>query len=277
MLTDFGLEDEYVGVMKGVIATISSDTQVIDISHDIPRHDIKQAAFVLKNAFQYFPKGSIHISVVDPGVGGHRKILCLKKEGHYFIAPDNGLVSLVVHDKNVESLVAVTNDRYFLKPVSHTFHGRDIFAPVAGHLAEGVVMSAFGKEIALRDIHLLDVAVPTFSSDELIGEVISIDRFGNLVTNIDQGTYEAYVSKRAPENVVIRLGSLAIRGVSTSYDGEEIGAPVAIFGSRDLLEISVNQEDASTRFGVSVGQRLKLQAFGQARGPSTSHKHRGNP
>jgi S-adenosylmethionine hydrolase len=223
MLTDFGLADEYVGVMKGVIATISSDAQIIDISHDIARHDVRQAAFVLKNAFRYFPKGSIHIIVVDPGVGGHRKILCLKNEGN-------------------------------------TFHGRDIFAPVAGHLAEGVAMSTFGKELAREDIYLLDVAVPTLSDDELIGEVISIDRFGNLVTNIDQQTYLEYTREREPENVVIRLGGLAIRGVSTSYDGAEMGAPVAVFGSRDLLEISVNQADASTYFGASVGQTFKLQA-----------------
>jgi S-adenosylmethionine hydrolase len=260
MLTDFGLADEYVGVMKGVIATISSDAQIIDISHDIARHDVRQAAFVLKNAFRYFPKGSIHIIVVDPGVGGHRKILCLKNEDHYFIAPDNGVLSLVVHNKKVEALRAVTSDRYFLKPVSNTFHGRDIFAPVAGHLAEGVAMSTFGKELAREDIYLLDVAVPTLSDDELIGEVISIDRFGNLVTNIDQQTYLEYTREREPENVVIRLGGLAIRGVSTSYDGAEMGAPVAVFGSRDLLEISVNQADASTYFGASVGQTFKLQA-----------------
>jgi S-adenosylmethionine hydrolase len=266
ILTDFGLEDEYVSVMKGVIATISRDTKIIDISHDIARHDVRQAAFVLKNAFSYFPKGSIHIIVVDPGVGSDRKIVCVKKDGHYFIAPDNGVLSLVVHDKKVESLVAVTNDRFFLNPVSHTFHGRDILAPVAGHLAEGEAMSDFGKELATKDIYLFDVAVPTLFADELIGEVIAIDRFGNLVTNIDQQTYLEYAEERGPEKIVIRLGDLAIRGVSTSYDGVEIGAPLALFGSRDLLEISVNQAAANTCFGVSVGQSLKLQASDKKEG-----------
>ena len=259
MLTDFGVEDEYVGVMKGVIATISSSAQIVDISHHIARHDVQQAAFVLKHAYRYFPKGSIHIVVVDPGVGGHRKILCLKHNGHFFIAPDNGVLSLVVHNKKAEALCDVTNDRYFLKPVSHTFHGRDIFAPVAAHLAEGVVMSAFGKELAQKNMHLLTVSVPIVSADELIGEVISIDRFGNLVTNIERQTYLAYTRDRGPGNVVIKLGDYGIRGVSQSYEAVKTGTPVAIFGSRNLLEISVNQAKANTYFGATVGQTVKLQ------------------
>jgi S-adenosylmethionine hydrolase len=266
LLTDFGLQDEYVGVMKGVIASISSDTQVIDITHDIARHDIRQAALVLKSAFRFFPKGSIHVVVVDPGVGGHRKILCLKKGGHCFVAPDNGVLSLIVGNGEVEDLRHVTNDTFFLKPVSNTFHGRDIFAPVAGHLAEGVPMANLGTRLAMEEIRILDVSVPALSGKgEIVGEVISVDRFGNLVTNIDQKTFDRFTGEEDPAKVVIGLDDVTIKGVSASYDGVAEGTAVALWGSRGFLEISVNQADASACFDASVGQVVKLKFLGKDR------------
>jgi hypothetical protein len=259
LLTDFGLHDEYVGVMKGVILSINSRVRIVDLTHDLTRHDIVQAALVIKAAFRYFPKGSIHVIVVDPGVGGKRKILCLKKHGHLFIAPDNGVLSLLIQDKHVDEICAVTNQTYFLKPVSNTFHGRDILAPVAAHLSKGVDILRLGQKMGLSDIVALDIASPFLcSKHELVGNIISIDHFGNLVTNIDQETFERFLHGHRFEDIVIRLGRHKIKGLSRSYDSVKIGSPAALFGSRNLLEISVNQADASTYFKATVGQTVKL-------------------
>lgn len=261
LLTDFGLKDEYVGAIKGVILSINSRVQLVDISHNLTRHDILQAALVIKGAFRYFPKDSIHVIVVDPGVGGKRKVICLKKEGHVFVAPDNGVLSLVTQDGKADEIYAVTNQAYFLKPVSNTFHGRDIIAPVAAHLSKGVALPRLGEKLTLDDINTLDMPVPFLSSDEklLAGEIISIDHFGNLITNIDQETFEIFTGKRKSGTVVIGLGNSRIQGVSESYDTVKVGDPLAIFGSRNLLEISVNQADASSYFRARVGLAVTVE------------------
>ncbi|NVM23064.1 MAG: SAM-dependent chlorinase/fluorinase [Desulfobacterales bacterium] len=260
LLTDFGLEDEYAGVMKGVILSINVGVRLVDLTHNVRRHDIVQAALAINASFRYFPKGSIHVIVVDPGVGGRRNIICLKKEGHFFIAPDNGVLSLVTQDGRVDEICAVTNDSYFLKPVSNTFHGRDIFAPVAAHLSKGVDMLRLGQKLALSDIVRLDVAAPFLSSaDELVGQIISIDHFGNIVANIDKEIFEKFAKETRSKDVVISLGKFKIQGVSESYDTVKAGFPLAVFGSRNLLEISVNQADASTYFKAGIGQAVKVR------------------
>ena len=263
LLTDFGLKDEYVGAMKGVILSINSRVQLVDISHNLTRHDILQAALAIKGAFRYFPKDSIHVIVVDPGVGGKRKVICLKKEGHVFVAPDNGVLSLVTQDGKADEIYAVTNQAYFLKPVSNTFHGRDIIAPVAAHLSKGIALPRLGEKLTLDDINTLDIPVPFLSSDEklLAGEIISIDHFGNLITNIDQETFEIFTGKRKSGTVVIGLGNSRIQGVSESYDTVKVGDPLAIFGSRNLLEISVNQADASSYFRARVGLAVNVEVL----------------
>ena len=260
LLTDFGLQDEYVGVMKGVILSINPMVNLVDITHNIIRHDIKQAALIVNASFRYFPKGSIHLIVVDPGVGGKRKVLCLQHEGHFFVAPDNGVLTMVIQDGKMEKICAITNRRYFLKPVSDTFHGRDIFAPTAAHLSKGVDMLRLGEEIPLSDITGLDVPVPFVSAtDELVGTVISIDHFGDLVTNISLATFERFMDDARSKKVMIRLGRSKIQGVSKSYDSVKIGSPVAIFGSRNLLEISLNQGDARTYFKARIGQTVRVK------------------
>ena len=261
LLTDFGVQDEYVGVMKGVILSINSTVQLIDITHDLTRHDIMQAALVIKSAFKYFPQGSIHVIVVDPGVGGERNIICLRKEGHVFVAPDNGVLSLVIRDQTVDEMCAVTNETYFLKPVSSTFHGRDILAPVAAHLSKGLDMPSLGKEIGLSDVVTLDIPTPFMSSaGELVGNIISIDHFGNLITNIDQEALERFRQHQGSEGITIRVGQFKIQGISTSYDSVQKGVPLAIVGSRQLLEISVNQADARTYLDASIGQTVRVES-----------------
>jgi S-adenosylmethionine hydrolase len=260
LLTDFGFQDEYVGVMKGVILSINPRVHLVDIIHNITRHDVIQAALAVNASFRYFPKGSIHVVVVDPGVGGKRKVICLQQEGHFFVAPDNGVLTMVIQDGKVEKICAITNQKYFLKPVSDTFHGRDIFAPAAAHLSKGVDMLCLGKEVALSNITILDIPVPTVTAtDELVGAVISIDHFGNLVTNISQATLERFKDDARLKEVVIRLGRSRIQGVSKSYDSVKTGSPVAIFGSRNLLEISLNQGDARTYFKARIGQTVRLK------------------
>jgi S-adenosylmethionine hydrolase len=261
LLTDFGLQDEYAAVMKGVILSINSSAQVIDITHEVPRHDVMGAALVMRTSFRYFPKGSIHVIVVDPGVGGKRKIICMKTEGHFFIAPDNGVLSLIMReDGKADATHAVTNDNYFLKPISNTFHGRDILAPVAAHLSKGVDLASLGPKIRVSDMTTLDIPTPFVSSGhELVGNIISIDHFGNLVTNIDQETLEGFKGESTWADLVIRIGRSIIQGVSTSYDSVKTGAPVAIVGSRNLLEISVNRKDARTYFKAGVGQTIRVK------------------
>ncbi len=246
--------------MKGVILSINSRVQLVDISHDLVRHDVLQAALVINGAFGYFPQGSIHVIVVDPGVGGNRKILCLKKEGHFFIAPDNGVLSLVIQDGVADEICAVTNQAYFLEPLSNTFHGRDIFAPVAAHLTKGVDMLCLGQELGLHEVHRLEIPCPILSdAGELIGKIISIDHFGNLVTNIEKEIFEEFTKEKKSENVVILFGSYMIHGISRSYDTVNVGSPVALFGSRNLLEISVNQANAHVRFKAGIGEAIRVK------------------
>ncbi|MBW2107655.1 MAG: SAM-dependent chlorinase/fluorinase [Deltaproteobacteria bacterium] len=259
LLSDFGLTDEYVGVMKGVIASTCPQARVVDITHHIARHNVRQAAFVLNNAFRYFPKGTIHVSVVDPGVGGSRRIVCARVDGHFFLAPDNGLLTLVVRSGGLESLHAVTNEAYFLKPVSKTFHGRDIFAPVAARLGRGEKIEAFGKRLVLNDLCVLDIGEPGISDDgTLSGEIVWVDHFGNLVTNIDLDVFEGFVGPPPWDTVTIRLAASQVQGLQSSYEDVEPGRPLALFASRGLLEICVNQGDASSYFKATAGQRVSV-------------------
>jgi S-adenosylmethionine hydrolase len=261
LLTDFGLDDEYVGVMKGAILSINTSVHVVDITHSIARHDVKQAALTLSASFRYFPKGSIHVIVVDPGVGGERKAICLKQEGHFFVAPDNGVLSMVIEENRVEKVCEITNHEYFLKPVSDTFHGRDIFAPIAAYLSIGVDMLRFGQKISPKHIARLDIPAPHVSCpDELVGTVMAIDHFGNLVTNISQATVERFQEDAGSTEISVRLGRFKVPGVSKSYGAVRVGSPVAIFGSRRLLEISLNQGDARTYFKAKIGQTVRVKS-----------------
>jgi S-adenosylmethionine hydrolase len=260
LLTDFGLQDEYVGVMKGVILSINSGVQVVDITHGLTKHDVLQAALVVKSTFRYFPINAIHVIVVDPGVGGKRKVICCKKDGHFFLAPDNGALSLVIQDGDVDELRAISNEAYFLKPLSNTFHGRDIFAPVAAHLSKGLDMGRLGPKMTLSDMATLDLPAPFLSArHELVGTILSVDAFGNLITNIDQETFMRFGRRQGLEDVVITLGRSKIQGVSTSYDSVKTGSPVAVFGSRKFLEIAVNQMDARTCLKARVGQTIRIK------------------
>lgn len=259
LLTDFGLKDEYVGVMKGVMLGINPCVRIVDISHAVTSFDVVHAAFVIDSAFQFFPQGTIHVAVVDPGVGGARKIVCLRKAGHQFVVPDNGLISMVLQRDGQAQINLVTNPDYFLKTVSNTFHGRDILAPAAAHLSLGLSPDRLGPRLNLMDLKMLDLQGPAIgSAGELIGKIIAIDHFGNLITNIDFSAIEKLTLGNPGMLVSMRLGACKIEGISKSYDSVGPGCPVALFGSRGFLEISVNQSNASLHFNVRIGDPINV-------------------
>ena len=195
LLTDFGSQDAYAGIMKGVIAGINHRANIIDICHNIPPQDIFNGAYLLSTSYKYFPKGTIHVAVVDPGVGSQRDIVCVKIREHLFLVPDNGLLSFVVQEERPKSIVRVTNDRYFLPSFSNTFHGRDVFAPVAAYLSLGIKPRQLGSKI--NQLKQLDIPRPEVKeTGQLEGQIIYIDRFGNLITNITRALIEQHASKK---------------------------------------------------------------------------------
>ena len=185
LLTDFGTDDEYVGQMKGVILSINPSVTIVDLTHQIESQDIVQAAFTIHSGYHYLPEGTVHLIVVDPGVGTERDLLVLKLGNHFFIAPDNGVLTLLLSEKNVLALNLIANPDYFRASVSRTFHGRDIIAPVGAHIANGLEVNELGPAIDVQDVVCLDsLGAWCTENGELKGEVVTIDHFGNLITNI---------------------------------------------------------------------------------------------
>jgi S-adenosylmethionine hydrolase len=253
LLTDFGAGDYYVASMKGVILRINPRCTLIDITHQVKRHDIKEGAFILANAFSSFPKGTIHLSVVDPGVGGPRKPILVVTPNYFFIGPDNGLFTLALLGEKVRQVIALTNSKFFLPRVSTTFHGRDIFAPVAAHLSLGIKPNAFGNEI---DSWLeFFFQKPKLREGRLEGEVVHIDAFGNLVSNIDEQKFFRFVKDRP---FVIRAGKKEIRGLEKGYWAGRKGELIALFGSGGFLEISVRERNAQKTLKVKEGNPITV-------------------
>lgn len=251
LITDFGLKDHYVGVMKGVILSVNPNARIIDISHDISSQDLLDAYFLLSNTYRYFPKGTIFVAIVDPGVGTDRAILAVQTNRYTFLAPDNGLLGFLQKDGTIERIVRVTNRKYFLDPISNTFHGRDIFAPVAGHLSLGVDPGALGNDVDRME--RISAPSPKVTREGVIvGEIVSIDHFGNLVTNIPGDRLPA------ADTIEIRLGKKSIPELSKSYADGKKGELLALVGSTGNLEISVNKGNAERKTGAKVGDVVKV-------------------
>ena len=238
LLTDFGEIDGFVGAMKGVILSINPNAKIIDISHEIPAQDIEAGAFVFRRTYHYFPKGTIHIVVIDPGVGSERKILAVQSSDYFFITPDNQVLKYILNSDETLTVVEVLNKEFFLNSVSQTFHGRDIFAPVAAHLSIGVPINKLGHKTNNFDRGKIDQPIITQTS--IIGSIIYIDKFGNLITNIGQNLIKKSVSS-------IQIGQTHIRKLSTSYSEAEVNQPLALIGSSGFLEIAVRNGNASER------------------------------
>lgn len=251
LLTDFGLYDEYVGVMKGVIAGVHEQARIVDISHFIEPQNIVHGAFVLAAAHAFFPAGTIHVAVVDPGVGSGRRMLAVEAGGHCFLAPDNGLLERVLAGKPGIKAVAIENEEFFLYPVSQTFHGRDIFASVAAHLSRGVPMHELGPIVDPETMITGVVPSCRFVSESCIdGVVVAVDRFGNLLTNIEASSLKILKNRFPGLPIQVQVAGTQIQGLSNAYQKADKGALLAIVGSRGLLEISVNLGSARQVLGV---------------------------
>ena len=253
LMTDFGTSDHYVGVMKGVILNINPGVQIVDITHAIPPQDVDGAAFLIDSSYRYFPSGTIHVMVVDPGVGSERKVIICQTETAYFLCPDNGILSHILHNESCARTILVENPAYFLPQVSNTFHGRDIFAPVAAHLSRGVPIGKLGSPVA----HPIQFPIPKpeVTDKAVIGHVIWIDSFGNLVTNI---SHEILESLEGRSGVVIDAGSAEINHLNHSYAESAVGEALAIVGSFNRLEISINQGNAAQVLGLKRGDAITI-------------------
>lgn len=260
IITDFGYRDHYAGVMKGVITSISPRTPIIDLTHGIPPQQVLAGALVLRESIDFFPRRTIFLAVVDPGVGTNRKAIAVEtKSGLRLVGPDNGLLWLAAERAGIKRIVELRSPRYRLPRVSASFHGRDIFAPAAAWLWRGVTIKQLGPP--LEKIARLDLGAPVAESQsELCGEIVYIDSFGNLITNIGRTAFERFARRRQQCRLSIRIkrrGSLALY---KAYAEAPQGAPLAIFGSFDLLEIAVRDGSAAKYFNAECGAPVLIQA-----------------
>src|ERR1035437_1002541 len=247
LLTDFGTKDYFVGAMKGSILTIDPQACIIDITHEIEPRNVAAAAFILRSCFRDFPAGAIFVCVVDPGVGSVRRPIATQAHDRVFIAPDNGLLSLVIVDDPAMRAFKISNPIYLGKHVSNTFHGRDIFAPAAAYVSMGVPVNDLGPSIA--DIVSLDFVRPVTNADgSVTGEIIHVDRFGNLVTNLELSHLGEYF--------VLEIDGHRISELKTAYADSTSNEPFLIEGSAGFVEISCRNASAANRLGVVVGMRI---------------------
>lgn len=249
LTTDFGLSDPYVPMMKGVVLSINPGVQLVDISHEVGTGSIFQAAYLIHETFSFFPPGTVHVAVVDPGVGGNRRPIAVKMEGHFFVGPDNGIFWPVIEKQNSPVIVHLSEKKYFLPAISHTFHGRDIFAPVAAHISSGVDPEIMGP--AINDPVKLSLPKPQQKGDVLYGQVVWMDNFGNLITNIHRADLELFLKSSKP---IIKVGELVIEEIKYVYSSVAEGKPLALFGSSYYLEIAVNIGRASEYPGLKSDQ-----------------------
>jgi len=254
LLTDFGTRDHYAGTLKGVILGICSDVNLVDIGHDVPAHDVLAGAFELAACYRYFPHGTIFLVVVDPGVGSSRRGIAADIGDYRFVAPDNGVLSAVFRECAPKKVVELTERKYALPTVSRTFEGRDRFAPAAAHLAKGVALLSLGKSIS--NFQVLDLPRPNLADDELSGEVVRVDRFGNLITNIDRRTFDQFAAKRP---IAIEVGGKEVPRVVATYAEAPAQELCALFGSTDHLEIAINGGDAAARLGLGRGAAAQVR------------------
>jgi S-adenosylmethionine hydrolase len=255
LTTDFGTKDWFVGTMKGVVASLAPRTSVVDLTHELPPGDIRGGAFALAASHRFFPKGTVHVVVVDPGVGSRRRGIAVQTANGVFVGPDNGVLSWALAKEKIRAIRGLENEVYFLKPVSRTFHGRDIFAPVAAHLSRGVPIQKFGP--ALKDFVRLAWPEPRMRRGGFEGEVVYIDRFGNAITNLEGGRLPS--SARATCEIHGRRRRLC--PLRTFYQAVAPKTPVALAGSSGFLEIAVNGGSAEKALGVRIGTRVVLRAL----------------
>ncbi|HHT9116798.1 MAG TPA: SAM hydrolase/SAM-dependent halogenase family protein, partial [Candidatus Wunengus californicus] len=270
----------YVGIMKGVIAGINPFANIVDICHSISPQDIFSGAYLLYTSYKYFPRKTIHVAVVDPGVGSRRNIICVEAKNYFFLAPDNGILSFIIQNEKPKSIFRITNNKYFLSSLSNTFHGRDVFAPVAAYLSLGVRPQKMG--IKINQLKQLDMPKPVHKkTGQVEGQIIYIDRFGNLITNIKKeylvkwvggqksevGSQKPDTCKKASKEKILSqrdtmettIGMKKIVGLSKTYTDAKPGEPLVLFGSAGFLEVSINQGNAQKYFKVDKGSKIIIE------------------
>ena len=245
LTTDFGSRDWFVGTVKGVIHAIEPRAAIIDLTHEVAPGDIRAAAFTLAASFRFFPAGTVHVAVVDPGVGGARHALAVQTQKYFFVGPDNGVLSWALRREGIRAVHALEDSTFFLKPVSRTFHGRDIFAPVAARLCQGIPIKKLGP--SLSDYVRLDWPEPRALSHGLRGEVVYIDRFGNAITNI------AVANLPRERALEVFLTGKKVCPLAQTYGSVPAGQPVAVRGSSGFLELAINGGNAARKLRIHVG------------------------
>jgi S-adenosylmethionine hydrolase len=253
LTTDFGTSDPFVGIMKGVIAGRAPLARVIDVTHGIPPQQVLAGALVLRAAVPYFPAGTIHVAVVDPGVGGRRRSLCVETAGAVLVGPDNGLLSLAAPADTVRRIVHLTDERFFLSPRSGTFHGRDVFAPVAAALATGMAPAGLGAEVGTME----RLSIPPVEADTATvrGRVLYVDHFGNLVTNVTPDELDRFRGRA----LSISIRGVPVHGLALAYSSVPPGEPVAVVNSWGLVEIAVRERSARVVLGAGEGDAVLIE------------------
>jgi len=254
LTTDFGLKDPFVGIMKAVILSVEPAVRIVDITHEIGRHDVEEALYVLSYAHRYFPAGTIHVAVVDPGVGTERRPLLVQAAQGLFLAPDNGLLSFLFQEESSCTVRILDSDQYFRKPVSRTFHGRDIFAPAAAWLARDVQPEQMGPVVT--DYVRLNIPQLLISGQAIRAEVIHVDVFGNLVTNVEGRHVEALAAQGG--TLCAEAKGVQVRGLYSAYGENPSGQPGLILNSFDLLEIFCYRCSAAQKTGLGRGDRVQI-------------------
>ncbi len=250
LTTDFGLKDPYVAEMKGAILTIKPDAKIIDITHLVPKYDIRTGAFMLASSADYFPKRTVHVGVVDPGVGTQRRAIVVETNRGFFVGPDNGILILAAQKQGIRGVWELVNTKFMLPQVSSTFHGRDIFAPAAASIDDGVAPEKFGPQVT--DAVTPQFAQPKQRNGTTVGEVLTIDDFGNIITNIT-------VEERAIEAARVKLKTENFKlSFAATYADAKSSEPIAIVGSHGFLEIALNQASAAKKFCVKTGDAVEF-------------------
>ncbi len=262
ILTDFGCRDHYVGAMKGVIADVAPAARLIDLTHGVPPQSVAAGAIALRESWRYFPRETIFLAVVDPGVGTARHPIAIEtRAGARFVGPDNGLLWLAASEAGIRRAVKLTAARYRLRDVSATFHGRDIFAPAAAWIWRGVALSKLGPAVA--NIRRLELPAPVIDRGELRGEVIYVDGFGNLVTNLDRDSVARMRARFHQKTLSVRIGKGAAMRIFDAYGDAPRGASLATFGSFGMLEIAVRDGNAAQRFRAGTGAAVRVRSRAQ--------------
>ncbi len=269
LTTDFGLRDPYQGALKGAILNVNPRANMVEITHLVNHGDVREGAYILSGSALFYPETTVHLAVVDPGVGTQRRPIMIETERYFFVGPDNGLFSLVAERDGIKRVIELTNKEYFRPEVSETFHGRDIFAPVAAHLTLGVPPESFGPVISdiqgpdtpgtVDNVERLDIQGPAIEGGTLFGRIVHVDNFGNLITNIAEEDLMEYITHNGPGRVEAVVMERVVSGLSSTYGSVEGGAPVALIGSSGYLEIALNRGSAAVEFGAGCGEFVELR------------------